>query len=247
MKTNTLRQSRNATLACIIFFAVFILFSIYKASFQSIDVAVNLWTITIHTDTSILLAKALSIIFDTTIIVAASLVIATVLFIKKRKPQSLLLLTAIGGEALFVTIIKNIDQVARPANQLLLGSGFSYPSGHSAGVIVFIGLIAYYALLNWNTSKRAKILALTGFGLIVAFVSFDRVYLNVHWLSDVVGGWLFGAFWLSFCIMVYERMKLAGKFETKRFNFVANLLFALGVVVAVTLVTLGWFFNYLTF
>ncbi len=223
------------------------LFSILRVNLQPIDVAVNLWTITIHNDIAILLAKALSTIFDTIIIVAASIVIATFLFLKKRKAQSVLLLTAIGGEALFVNIVKNIDQVARPENQLLLGSGYSYPSGHSAGVVVFIGLIAYYAWLNWDSSKRVKVFALAGFGLLVAFVSFDRVYLNVHWLSDVVGGWLFGAFWLSFCIMVYERLKFAGKFETERFNFAANILFGVGVLVAVSIVTLGWFFNYLTF
>ncbi|MGD6933357.1 MAG: phosphatase PAP2 family protein [Candidatus Bathyarchaeia archaeon] len=246
MNTTLLRQSRNSTVACIVFFAAFILFSIFRVNFQSIDVAVNLWTATIHTDLSVLLAKVLSTVFDTTIIVAASLVIAAVLFIKKQKAQSVLLLTAIGGDALFVSIIKNIDPVLRPENQLLIGSGFSYPSGHSAGVIVFIGLIAYYVWLHWNTSARAKSLALAAFGLVVAFVSFDRVYLNVHWLSDVVGGWLFGAFWLSFCIMVYERLQAAGKFETERFNLVANVLFALGFVVAVMLVSLGWFFNYLT-
>ncbi len=232
-------------MACIAFFVAFVLFSIFRTNFQSIDIAVNLWTITLHTDTSIFLAKVLSTVFDTIIIVSASLVIATFLFLKKRKAQSILLLTAIGGDALLVVLAKNLDQVARPANQLLLGSGFSYPSGHSAGVIVFLGLIAYYAWIHWN-SKRSRILNSALFCLTVAFVSFDRVYLNVHWLSDVVGGWLFGAFWLTFCIMVYERLKLAGRFETKQFDFVANVLYVLGVLVAVTLVSLGWFFNYLT-
>ena len=98
------------------------------------------------------------------VLVAASLVIATVLFIKKQKAQSILLLSAIGGDALLVSIIKNIDPVARPANQLLPGSGFSYPSGHSAGVIVFVGLIAYYAWVHW-TSKRSKNAVLAGFWL----------------------------------------------------------------------------------
>jgi len=239
------QQTRNSTIACIAFFVAYVLFSIFRINFQSIDVAVNLWTITIHNDASIFLARLLSTVFDTILIVSASLVIATFLFIKKQKAQSVLLLTAIGGEALLIVFLKNLDQVARPENQLLLGSGFSYPSGHSAGVIVFLGLIAYYAWIHWS-SKRSRIFNAALFCLTVAFVSFDRVYLNVHWLSDVVGGWLFGAFWLTFCIMVYERLKFAGKFETERFNLVANVLFVLGVLVAISLVSLGWFFNYLT-
>ncbi len=245
MDKTLIHQNRNAILATIVFFVAFVVFSLVRTSFYSIDTAVNFWTTTIHVEPLIFLAKAGSIAFDTTVLVAASLVIATVLFIKKQKAQSILLLAAIGGDALLVSIIKNIDPVARPINQLLPGSGFSYPSGHSAGVIVFVGLIAYYAWLHWN-SKRSKYAALAGFGLITTVVGFDRIYLNVHWLSDVVGGWLFGAFWLSFSIMVYQWLKLSGKFESERFNFVANLLFVLAVLVAVLLVSFGWFFNYLT-
>lgn len=241
-----LRKNLKPLLAAIVFFVAFVVFSLGRGVFQGIDVAVNFWAVSVHTDFAVLLAKGLSIVFDTTIIVTASLVIATFLFIKNRKAQSVLLLSAIGGEALFITILKNIDPVVRPENQLMLGAGYSYPSGHSAGVIVFVGLIAYYTWLNWNTSKRAKTAALAGFGLIVAFVSFDRVYLNVHWLSDVVGGWLFGAFWLSFCIFVYQWLKMKGKFEAPRFNLAANVLFVVGVLVAVLLVVFGWFFNYLT-
>lgn len=231
-------------MACIVFLAVFLLFSIYRTSFHSIDTTVNLWTTAIHNDLFVFLAKIGSIVFDTTIIVAASLVIATFLFLKNHKAQSLLLLTAIGGDALIVGIIKNIDPVLRPSNQLLLGAGYSYPSGHSAGVIVFVGLVAYYAWLHWR-SMRSRVVVLGGLSLVTAVVGFDRVYLNVHWLSDVVGGWLFGVFWLSFSILVYQHLKAAGKFESDRFNLVANVLFVLAVLVAVMLVCLGWFFNYL--
>jgi membrane-associated phospholipid phosphatase len=240
-----IRQNRNAILAATVFFVAFLVFSIVRTSFLSIDTAVNLWTITIHNDAAILLAKAVSTVFDTIVLVAASLVIATFLFLKKQKAQSILLLSAMGGDALLVSIIKNIDRVARPVNQLLPGSGFSYPSGHSAGVIVFLGLVVYYVWLHYG-GKRLRLVVLAGFGLVASVVGFDRIYLNVHWLSDVVGGWLFGLFWLSFSIMVYQWLKITGKFESERFNFVANLLFVLGVVIAVLLISLGWLFNYLT-
>jgi len=201
---------------CIIFFVLFIFFSIFRTSFNSIDVAVNLWPATIHTDVAIFIAKIISFVFDTIALAVASLVITVFLFIKNHKTHSLLLLTGIGGNALFVAIIKSLTQVTRPANQLLYSSSFSYPSGHSTGVIVFIGLITYFVWLNWNNSQRVKILSSAIFGLIILFVSFNRIYLNVHWLSDVVGGCLFGAFWLSFCILIYEQLNLDGKFKSNR-------------------------------
>lgn len=215
-------QNRNVTIACIAFFLAFILFTIFQTNFQSINDAVNSWTTTIHADTAILLAKALSVAFDTITLAIISIVVASFLFIKNHKDQSLLLLAAVGGNALFVAIIKTLTHVARPENQLLYSSGFSYPSGHVTGVIIFVGLITYYAWLNWSDRKQVKLLSLVGFGLVVAFVSFDRLYLNVHWFSDVVGGCLFGAFWLSFCVMVYERFKRGGAFKSK-IDLVVNL------------------------
>jgi undecaprenyl-diphosphatase len=160
-------KNRNAILATVGFFVAFVVFSLVKTSFIPIDVAVNFWATTIHTDNAILLARFISVIFDTTILVAASLVIATFLFIKKQKAQSILLLAAMGGDALLVAIIKDLNQIARPLNQLLPGSGFSYPSGHSAGVIVFLGLIAYYAWLHWKNT-RSKIAVFAGFGVVAA-------------------------------------------------------------------------------
>jgi len=170
--------------------------------------------ITLHTEVAIVMAKILSVAFDTIVLTIMSLIIAGFLFIKNRKTQSILFLTGVGGTALFVAIIKTFTQVARPENQLLSGSGFSYPSGHSAGAIIFIGLITYLIWLNYNHNQHAKILSSMIFGLIVTIISFDRIYLNVHWLSDVVGGCLFGAFCLSFCIFIYKQLILTGKIKS---------------------------------
>jgi undecaprenyl-diphosphatase len=190
------------------------LFSFFRKNFHSTDITVNLWITTIHNDAVILVAKALSAAFDTIPLFIASVIVAAFLFIKNHKTQSLFLLAGVGGNAMFVAIIKNLAQVDRPEN-LLLVKGFSYPSGHTTGVIIFIGLITYLVWLNWNSSQRAKFLSSTCFGLMVVFVSFDRIYLNVHWLSDVIGGCLFGTFWLTFCILIYEHLKFTGKLVSK--------------------------------
>jgi undecaprenyl-diphosphatase len=204
-----LQQKQNRkTVVCVAFFVVFILFTIFKSSFQSIDGTVNLWSTTIHTDTATFLAKGLHYAFDTAITAVAAIAIAGILFIKGRKTQSLLLIAAVGGNALFVAAIKTITQVIRPENQLLQDASFAYPSGHCAGTIILVGLLTYYAWLKWGNSQRIKITSLAIFSLLVAFVSFDRIYLNIHWLSDVIGGCLLGTFWLSFCIIFYEHLKL---------------------------------------
>jgi len=200
---------------CITLLVGFIIFTIFKTSFQSIDNTVNLWAATIHTDTVTLLAKCIHHIFDTIIITVATIVIAGFLLIKGHKSQSLLLVAAVGGNALFVAAIKTITQVIRPENQLIHNESFSYPSGHCASAIIFIGLLTYYAWLKCgNKNQVTKILSIISFCLIVTFVSFDRIYLNMHWLSDVIGGCLLGMFWLSFCIIFYGRLNQSNSIET---------------------------------
>jgi len=205
--THKLYKWNKAILACAIFFVAFVLFSIFKTNFQSIDTTINLWVIPLHNDAAVFSAKILSAAFDTTTLVIATLITSVFLVIKKRKAQSLLFATTVSGTALFITILKNLTQIARPENRLIEASGFSYPSGHCAGAVVFIGLIIYFIWSSQTVSHRVKFVSTLSYGLIVAFVGFDRIYLNVHWLSDVIGGYLFGAFWLSFCIIVYEHLK----------------------------------------
>jgi undecaprenyl-diphosphatase len=214
MKILVLQQKQNKrTVANIVLLIGFILFTIFRAKFQSIDVTVNLWALTIHTDTATLIAKSLHYAFDSIITLAITIVIAGFLLIKGRKVQSLLLIAAVGGNALFVAAIKTIMQVTRPENQLLHDASFAYPSGHCASTIVFVGLLTYYIWMKWRSNQHIKIASLAIFSLVVAFVSFDRIYLNIHWLSDVIGGCLLGTFWLSFCIIFYEHLKLDNSVE----------------------------------
>jgi undecaprenyl-diphosphatase len=146
-----------------------------------------------------------------------------------------------GGEAVIIYSIKTIEQVARPTNGSLLDTAsFAYPSGHSAGCIVFAGVLAYFAWRHWQ-NMRSRALIGVGFGVVAGVVGFDRLYLNVHWVSDVLGGWLLGAFWLLFTVWVFRQLQMARKFESVRFGLVAKLLYAGAVVVAVFVVLYGLF------
>jgi membrane-associated phospholipid phosphatase len=240
------KTERSLFIVCLVFLSGFLLVTLFRTSFHSVDVAVNLWIPSIQSSTLTFFAEGVAVIFDTTSLAIISLVISGVLFLKNYKTQGLLLLGAMGGDALIVSAIKALDHIARPTNGIVLDTSFSYPSGHSAGCIVFGGVIAYFAWRHWQ-STRSRALIGVGMGVVVGVVGFDRLYLNVHWLSDVFGGWLFGAFWLVFVILVFRQLKLAGKFESERFGFVAKLLYAVAVVVSVFVVLYGLFGNFSSF
>jgi membrane-associated phospholipid phosphatase len=233
-------------IACLVALLGFLLVTFFRANFYSFDVGFNLWVPSIQSNSLTFFAQGVALIFDAISLVIISLVISCVFFFKNYKAPGLLLLGAMGGDALIVSALKTLEHVARPTNGIYFDAGFSYPSGHSAGCIVFGGVLAYFAWRHWQ-STRSRALIGAGMGAVVGVVGFDRLYLNVHWVSDVFGGWLFGAFLLSFAILVFRQLKLAGKLESDRFDLVANLLYLIAFVVAVFVVLYGLIYNSLSF
>ncbi len=233
-------------IVCSVALGGFFLVTFFRTNFHSIDVAINLWIPSLQSNLFTLFAQGIALIFDTTILVIVSLIISGFLFLKNYKAHGLLLLGAMGGDALIVSILKNLEHVARPTNQIFFDTGFSYPSGHSAGCIVFGGLLAYFAWRHWQ-SRGSRLTIGAGLVTLIGVVGFDRVYLNVHWLSDVIGGWLFGAFWLLFAVLVFRQLQLSGRLGSKRFVLAANWLYAVAVVVSVFVVYFSMFGNFLHF
>ncbi len=227
-------------LACLVALLGFLFVTIFRVNFHSVDVGVNLWIPTIQSITLTFFAKGIALIFDTISLVIISLVISSVLFLKNFKVQGLLLLGSMGGDALIVSVFKTLIHIERPTNGVYFNAGFSYPSGHSASCIVFGGVLAYFAWRHWQ-SMRSKSLISVGLGFIIGVVGFDRVYLNVHWFSDVIGGWLVGAFWLLFIILIFRHLNTKRKIQYYKFNLITNIVFGLAVVTSVLIIVLDIF------
>ena len=212
-----LQSERGLLFLCLVFFACFLFVTLFRESFAAIDVNVNLWVVSIQTGSLTVVAKVIAYGFDTTILLAASLLVASYLFYRSYRTESVLLLGAMGGDAFIIVIAKSLVRSSRPLNGLMVESGFSFPSGHVAGGICFCGLLTYFAWQHW---KDMKVKALFGVVLVAvsSTVGFDRIYLNVHWFSDVLGGYLLGISWLTFSILSMHLLVTSHVFQF-RFNW----------------------------
>ena len=76
---------------------------------------------------------------------------------------------------------------------------YSFPSGHAMQSFISYGLLAYYLVVRTPARPR-KLLIITATTLLIALIGLSRMYLGVHYLSDVIAGYAAGAFWLSTCI-----------------------------------------------
>lgn len=174
-----------------------------RDSFYNINLNVNLWSASVNMGFFTTTAKAISVAFDTTVLLAMSLIIASFLFFFHHTRYSLLLLGAMAGNALLVEFFKIIIASPRPLNGIIVEVGYSFPSGHTASSVVLFGVLVYFAWKHWGTMK-ARILTSGLYISIVVVVGFDRIYLNVHWFSDVLGAVFLGAFWVAFSIWLFN-------------------------------------------
>lgn len=233
----TFLQKKTIAIA-IAFLIAFLLVAVFRSSLQPIDLAVNHWMPSIQSGSFTVFALGIDDYFDTTYLVLYSVVIAAIFFLKHRKQMGLLLVGAMAGDALLVSIVKRVEMVSRPDNAIVQNVGYSFPSGHTAGIVVLAGVLVFFAWSYWRSS-RVHVGLTAGSGAVVGLVSFDRVYLNTHWFSDVLGSLLLGVSWLLFVMVIYRWLELKGSFEGKRFNLVANVLYVAAAVLAVAVVVSG--------
>jgi undecaprenyl-diphosphatase len=233
------RLSKNTTVyLCIAFLVAFLALMIFRSNLHPVDAAVNSWMPSVQSGTFTVFAAGIDEYFDTNYLVLYAVAIAAVFFVAHQKQKGLLLVGALAGAALFVSIVKRIELVPRPTDALVINVGYSFPSGHTAGIVVLAGVLAFFTWGYWR-SKPARVGIACGYCGIVGLICFDRVYLNTHWFSDVLGSLLLGASWLVFVVLLYGWLDHRGSFCGRRFNVVANWLYVGSAVLAFLVVLSG--------
>ncbi len=118
-------------------------------------------------------------------------------FLKKEIAYLYALLLILVGNEGSVYLIKIFINRARPGADIAyyLEGSKSFPSGHSAIAMAFFGFVIYYLIHHIKGRNNKSLIIFCGM-LLVALIGFSRLYLGVHYLSDVLGGFLLGALWL---------------------------------------------------
>jgi membrane-associated phospholipid phosphatase len=113
-------------------------------------------------------------------------------------------IAAFVGGGLLERVLKGVVHRSRPpyGTQFLNGTSFSFPSGHAMGSIIGCGMVLYVLFVSRQITGRMKTLFASVAAVFVILVGASRIYLGVHYPSDVLGGWAAGAAWLAACISV---------------------------------------------
>ncbi|MCZ2259121.1 phosphatase PAP2 family protein [Sporosarcina sp. G11-34] len=138
-------------------------------------------------------------------VVATVTVIGFILlfFVYRYRQQAFLLVTVIAGTVLLNGLLKVYFKRERPEiHRIMDAPGFSFPSGHTMMAFSLYTILAYIAWRNVKTATGRTLLVLSA-GLMITLIAGSRIYLGVHYPSDIVGGIAASAFWVTIVISVY--------------------------------------------
>lgn len=142
-------------------------------------------------------------------IATVTALVAVALWWMRRRRDVVVLLTAVVGADLLMQVLKLLTHRPRPqiVAPLAYAGGYSFPSGHATTSMALYLVLALLSF-GWVRNRAARTCTLVGALALSALIGFSRLYLGVHYLSDVLAGFALGALWVAVCVaagVVFDR------------------------------------------
>jgi undecaprenyl-diphosphatase len=179
--------------------------SVRKGATQQVDVAVLEWMQRHHSPLLTRIAIELTYLGTGTVVLMIVTVAALFLWHTQHKHSARLLLAAVAGNILLNGMLKLVFHRPRPQvfDWQTVAVSSSFPSGHAMSATVCYGTVAYL-VIRLQKHHWSRVLTGTAAVLLILLICATRVYLGVHYPSDVIAGILVGLAWAAFCMATLE-------------------------------------------
>jgi undecaprenyl-diphosphatase len=170
--------------------------SVARGNTPAADAAILRWMAARRTPTVNSVMVGVTTLGSKIFLTALILIALAILLVRRDRREALHLIVASLGMGALEWVTKGIVERARPTEvpHVVEVSGFSYPSGHSLATATLFLTLALIAASHLRT-RAAKAAVIAGVAFLVVLVGLSRVYLGVHYPSDVLGGMSLGASW----------------------------------------------------
>jgi membrane-associated phospholipid phosphatase len=169
-----------------------------------LDAAVLDGSVESRTDLLTAAAVAVTHLGSTAVMAVLAMAAGARLWLTGRRADAVFVVGAMSGAQLAFRSLKELLDRPRPPEdgRLVHAASESLPSGHATTAIVVIGTLVVLAWPRRTPVVRAGLVAAAT--LWVGAVGLTRIYLGVHWFSDVLAGWLVGGAWLAICVVAWS-------------------------------------------
>jgi membrane-associated phospholipid phosphatase len=150
----------------------------------------------------------ISLLASWPVVMGICLIMALAL-VRERLYYRLLALTLTVPVGMLLNVMLKIAfHRSRPTwdDPILMLETFSFPSGHAMGATLLYGFLAAFGVRNVQ-AWRWRVLAVLAAGMLIVLIGFSRIYLGVHYLSDVLAGMAAGSAWLALCLTVVGTLR----------------------------------------
>lgn len=204
----------GAALTGLLGFAFFELAEVYGSApaVLAFDASVSQAIQSLRTPWLTAVMRVITVTGDTVAVTAMTIGLVALLWTRGHRRRAKYVAAAGAVGAALSTIFKGVLGRARPPVDdalITLPASFSFPSGHAMASLCLGWAITYVTVRSrWSVRLKAAVIALAvGYAVSVAV---SRVYLGVHWPSDILASWLLGGAWLAIATGFYEARRLTG-------------------------------------
>ncbi|PFH88440.1 phosphatase PAP2 family protein [Bacillus sp. AFS088145] len=154
------------------------------------------------------LMKIITFLGSSVFIILLSISILYFLYkVLNHRSELILFIAALIGSNILCVLLKLFFHRARPdLHRLIEISGYSFPSGHATNAMTVYGILTFILWRNISTKSGRSLLIITSL-IMILLIGISRIYLGVHFPSDVIAGYFTGGFWISTAIWYYQRYK----------------------------------------
>lgn len=149
---------------------------------------------------------AISGVLDPFLLFFVSVLFFIILMILKKRPLAYFFLLAMVFGVGSALLLKEMFAVVRPVSDLSSAIGWSFPSGHATGGAIFFLTLLYTVEEKISDRALETLFAIVSITLVL-LSGFSRIYLGVHWTTDVLAGFSLGLFWATLSILVLKQYK----------------------------------------
>lgn len=206
-------KKNNLFLLSLVFLVLFVLTTITINSKQAsfIDNSVNLFFSSNQVNWIQNSSITLGVLFEPIYVILYIVILSTILYFLKKKEKAILLFFSSIAGGFFIFALKHIFSRARPLNMIIEESSFSFPSGHALFSAILFGMLIYFCTSIKSKSKKNILISSSIFMIFI--IGLSRLYIGVHWLSDIIAGYFFGVFLIFLILFIYKSTNFFNIFQ----------------------------------
>lgn len=207
---------RNASFTALFFVILGYMVKFYPQQLAGFDSRIQTFLRGNFPELATLFWTKITLLGNVAVLLPICLATAIFCYRKKWKIESYFILVSFAAMGVLSTALKSIYQRPRPSIEWLIDTtGYSFPSWHAASTLMVAGVLA---ILIQQHLKKPSLRRLSQLGVIVLalLVGVSRIYVGVHYPTDIIGGWLLATTLLYIFFPYYDRLRFQWRFQGKQ-------------------------------